>query len=99
MTIERVGLAGDGAISIGLGRSTLIKSKNPWNDRPENASQSKVTLLHQRHLVAAPATRQRSSQAGVALPLSAACRFLRAKPSLAMDTLGLTDPITRGRLG
>jgi hypothetical protein len=45
-----------GAYSLGSARSaryprpysrtflgTLIKSKNPWNDQPENASQSKVT--------------------------------------------------------
>jgi hypothetical protein len=29
-------------------RWTLIKSQNPWNDRPENASQSKVTRATRR---------------------------------------------------
>ena len=45
----------------------MIKSKNPWNDQPENASQSKVTRCPGVTGSGPSPTRHALSQAGVAL--------------------------------
>jgi len=80
---------------------TLIKSKNPWNDRSENASQGKVTrMCHDASLGSGPSSiptpcpswGRATAERGVSvLQGDSSAKRSPVTPNRAKDVVGLTS--------